>query len=415
MRVKMTSAIWIVGVVFAAVCICYTGVSAGDAAPIKIGAPDALTGAYASDGNVMLEATELAVADINAQGGLLGRKLEVVPFDVEDMLPEKLISAAEVLVMKEKCDVAVTGCNAMGPDVQAFGKYDVPYICNNASTVGTHMVRDEPEYWNVFQAGDNEPTYVSNTITNFLSLPYKFPNKKIALVHTEYDWDKKIIFSLREQAEKAGLEVVVFEEVPSTTVDYNPILSKIRAHQPAMIFLSVYSPESIAAFLNQYLQNPTNSLVDLGYAVSIPSFMEIAGKSAAGISGYAALGRPAERTERGRDLEARYEKMFGKPMPISVVLSCYDGLMAWAEAVRKVGKVDDYKAVAKALKENLYDGIGGVYDFNNPLQAARAGDDLLPTNLYQAEGDRLVLRAVGSEMVSAYQLPPWLPEPWEKM
>jgi branched-chain amino acid transport system substrate-binding protein len=93
------------------------------AEPIKVGAPNPLTGAYASDGNVMLNATEMAVADINAKGGLLGRKLEVVSFDVEDMLPEKLISAAEVLVVKEKVDMVVTACNAMGPDVQAFGKY----------------------------------------------------------------------------------------------------------------------------------------------------------------------------------------------------------------------------------------------------------------------------------------------------
>ena len=43
------------------------------AEPIKVGAPDPLTGYYASDGNVMLNATKMAVADINARGGLLGR------------------------------------------------------------------------------------------------------------------------------------------------------------------------------------------------------------------------------------------------------------------------------------------------------------------------------------------------------
>ena len=69
------------------------GVQAMAADNIKVGAPDPLTGYYASDGNVMLNATEMALADINAQGGLLGRKLKVVSFDVEDMLPEKLISA----------------------------------------------------------------------------------------------------------------------------------------------------------------------------------------------------------------------------------------------------------------------------------------------------------------------------------
>lgn len=391
-------------------------VSAFGADTIKIGAPDPLTGIYAVDGNVMLNVTKLAVADINAAGGLLGKKLEVVEFDIEDMLPEKLIQAAEVLVAKEKCDLVITACNAMGPDVQAFGKYDVPYINNNASTVATNMVKDNPEhYWNCFQAGDNEPKYVAKTIETFMGFGYQMPNKKIAMVYSEYDWDSKIIGALKEQAEKYGLDIVVYEQVPASTNAWGPILAKIRAHDPALVFLSIYAPESIAAFADQFTQNPTNSLVDLGYAVSIPSFMDIAGKFADGITGYGALAVPPKVTAEGRAVEKRYIKMFkAKDMPFCIAPSVYDGLMAWAEAVKQVGKVDDYKAVAKALKENPYKGIGGVYDFNNPYQAASQGDHLLPVNLFQAEDGELVLRNLGSYTMSPYKLPPWIKKPWPR-
>ena len=393
------------------------GVQAMAADNIKVGAPDPLTGYYASDGNAMLEATKLAVADINARGGLLGRKLEVVSFDIEDMLPEKLISAAEVLVVKEKADLIVTACNAMGPDVQAFGKYDVPYINNNASTIATNMVKDDPgQYWNVFQAGDNEPAYVSKTIETFMGFGYALPNKKIAVVYSEYDWDKKIAAALKEQAKQYGLDLVIYEQTPAATNAWGPILAKIRAHDPALVFLSIYAPESIAAFANQYLQNPTNSLVDLGYAVSIPSFMEIASKYADGFTGYAALAIPPEVTAEGRALEVRYKQMFKKDsMPFSIVPCIYDGVMSWAAAVEKVGKVNDYKAITAYMKENPYKGIGGVYDFNNPRQAARAGDDLLPVNLFQSQNGKLVLRNLGSYRMSQYQLPPWIKKPWGKV
>jgi branched-chain amino acid transport system substrate-binding protein len=393
------------------------GVQAMAAEPIKVGAPNPLTGYYASDGTVMLKAAEMAVADINTRGGLLGRKLEVVAFDVEDMLPEKLISAAEVLVVKEKVDFVITACNAMGPDVQAFGKYDVPYINNNASTVATNMVKDDPgQYWNVFQAGDNEPAYVSKTIETFMGFGYKLPNKKMAVIYSEYDWDKKIAAALKEQAKQYGLDLVIYEQTPASTNAWGPILAKIRAHNPALIFLSIYAPESIAAFADQYLQNPTNSLVDLGYAVSIPSFMEVASKYADGFTGYAALAIPPEVTPEGRALEARYKQMFKTDnMPFSIVPCVYDGVMAWAAAVEKAGTVKDYKAVATALKTNRYKGIGGVYDFNNPRQAARAGDDLLPVNLFQAQSGKLVLRNLGSKKMSPYQLPPWIKEPWKKV
>ena len=406
---------FLIGMIFLGLlCITAAPVSAADT--IKIGAPDPLTGIYAVDGNVMLNVTKLAVADINAAGGLLGRKLEVVPFDIEEMLPEKLIQAAEVLVVKEKCDLISTACNAMGPDVQAFGKYDVPYICNNASTVATTMVKDNPnQYWNCFQAGDNEPKYVAKTIDTFMGFGYKMPNNKIALVYSEYDWDKKIIGALKEQAQNYGMDIVVYEQVPASTNAWGPILSKIRAYNPALIFLSIYAPESIAAFADQFTQNPTNSLVDLGYAVSIPSFMGIAGAYANGITGYGALGVPPKVTAEGRMVEKRYMKMFkAKNMPFCIAPCVYDGVMAWAAAVKRVGRVDDHQAVAKAMKTNPYKGIGGTYDFNNPYQAARQGDCLLPVNLFQAENGELVLRNLGSYTMSQYKLPPWIKKPWPK-
>ena len=386
------------------------------AEPIKVGAPNALTGIYAVDGNVMLNVTKLAVADLNAAGGLFGRKLEVVAFDVEEMLPEKLIQAAEVLVAKEKCDLIITACNAMGPDVQAFGKYDVPYINNNASTVATTMVKDNPDqYWNCFQAGDNEPRYVEKTIETFMGFGYQMPNNKIALVYSEYDWDKKIIGALKKQSQNYGLDIVVYEQVPAATNAWGPILSKIRAHNPALIFLSIYAPESIAAFADQFTQNPTNSLVDLGYAVSIPSFMGIAGAYADGITGYGALGVPPKVTAEGRAVEKRYMNMFEtKDMPFCIGPCVYDGVMAWAAAAKRAGSVDDYKAVAKELKTKPYKGIGGTYDFDNPYQAASQGDHLLPVNLFQAKGGELVLRNLGSYTMSDYELPTWIKESWPK-
>ena len=387
------------------------------AEPIKVGAPDSLTGIYAVDGNVMLNVTKLAAADINAKGGLLGRKIEVVPFDVEDMLPEKLISAAEVLIAKEKCDLAVTACNAMGPDVQAFGKYDVPYICNNASEVATGMVKDNPgQYWNCFQAGPNEPSYVARTIETFMGFGYKFPNNKIAVVFSEYDWDKKIAAALKEQAKRNNLDVVIFEQTPAATNAWGPLLAKVRAHKPALVFLSIYAPESIAAFATQFLENPTNSLVDLGYAVSIPSFMDIAGKYADGITGYGACGVPPRVTYEGRAIEKRYMKMFNTDnMPFCIAPCIYDGFMAWAAAVKRVGKVDDYRAVSAAMKKYPYKGMGGTYNFNNPRQIAEQGDYLLPVNLFQAEKGDLILRNLGSYRISEYKLPPWIKKPWAKV
>jgi ABC-type branched-subunit amino acid transport system substrate-binding protein len=143
--------------------------------------------------------------------------------------------------------------------------------------------------------------------------------------------------------------------------------------------------------------------------------MEIAKNHATGITGYGALGVPPKVTAEGRAVEKRYMKMFNtKDMPFCIGPCVYDGVMAWAAAVKRTGKVDDYRAVSASLKQNPYKGIGGTYDFNNPLQAARQGDFLLPVNLFQAEGGELVLRNLGSYTMSEYKLPPWIKTPWPK-
>ena len=96
--------------------------------PIKVGAPIPITGPFASDGFVMEKAEKLAIADINAQGGLLGRQIEMIVYDIGDLTPDKLQAAALNLVEQEEVHVLINGYGGMGPDIPAFCPYDVPYL-----------------------------------------------------------------------------------------------------------------------------------------------------------------------------------------------------------------------------------------------------------------------------------------------
>ena len=83
--------------------------------PIKVGAPIPITGPFASDGFVMEKAEKLAIADINAQGGLLGRQIEMIVYDIGDLTPDKLQAAALNLVEQEEVHVLINGYGGMGP------------------------------------------------------------------------------------------------------------------------------------------------------------------------------------------------------------------------------------------------------------------------------------------------------------
>src|SRR4030042_7046963 len=96
--------------------------------PIRVGVTEKITGPYASDAKVSMEGITMAIDEINAAGGILGRPLEMVVFDIEDMTAEKIVAAAEELIIKEKVDVLLSGYAGMGPDYEQFGKYDVPFF-----------------------------------------------------------------------------------------------------------------------------------------------------------------------------------------------------------------------------------------------------------------------------------------------
>ncbi|MDA3790495.1 MAG: ABC transporter substrate-binding protein, partial [Desulfobacula sp.] len=90
----------ILGVTF---LFCLIGFSqAGET--IKVGAPLCLTGAYAADGLGYLRGIETAVNEINGTGGLLGKELEIVKFDTQELAPERVMQAAGYLIGQKKVD-----------------------------------------------------------------------------------------------------------------------------------------------------------------------------------------------------------------------------------------------------------------------------------------------------------------------
>jgi hypothetical protein len=208
------------------------GEAAGAAQPIKIGAPLPLTGAYAADGEHMLMGLELAVDDLNAQGGLLGRPVELVKYDIEDLLAETVTASAEYLIKKENVDVVIEGYGGWGPDFIAFGgKYDVPFFHGSGSVNAAKMVADNPaDYWNMFQVFSVEANYGIRAYEglSFFDKEYKYPNKKIAIIHGDLEWDLLYTDAVAEFAKNDGWEVVVNETVPYGTTDWGPILLKIR-------------------------------------------------------------------------------------------------------------------------------------------------------------------------------------------
>jgi ABC-type branched-subunit amino acid transport system substrate-binding protein len=377
------------------------------AAPIKIGAPDALTGAYAADGILMLNGTIMAAEELNAQGGLLGRQLEVVSFDVEDMMAEKLMAAAEKLIGRDKVDVVVTSCNAAGPDVEAFGNYDVPYIHFDADQPVVDLYHSSPNYWNVFMVGDVGDPYGAIDFEVTQRLGYQFPNQKLAVIKADYEWDIEYANGFRDRAVETGWQVVMDETVPYGTSEWGPLLTKLNTENPSLIIASFYSAPDLVTLFTQWAERPTDSIICFGYGVSIPEFADMLGNGGNGICGTAAAG--VLPTEEGRAWAERYKARFGEEAPKNAsAATCYDEIMMWVEAVNRVGSVTDYRAICKAIEDYPYRGICGTYLFDDDHKVPECEN--YPQHFFQMQNGTIVTLYVHTTPVAgtAFQLPPWL-------
>jgi len=384
-----------------------------EAATIKVGGLAPLTGYMASDGNDMAKGLKMAVKEINDQGGLLGRKLELILYDTEELLSETFAAAAEKLIMRDKVDVLIAGYSGeAGPDT--FGKYDVPYLYNEGSLACVEIHRaNAEEYWNVFMTCDHSLNFGRFAFDMVQAMAdragYKFPNKKLAIVWGGWNWDKMYAEGFGKRAEEKGWEVVYNTETTVETTEWGGVLVNIRASNPSIIFFGVWGSGAPATFLRQFKENPIDALIVYNQCTVNPEFLNILGEEADGPidqSYHGVLPTPA-----GKAWLERYKEMFGEEHTGLMDVVTYDELMMWAAAVKRVGKADDYRAVAKAIQENPYKGIAGTYRFNEDRYAPVTPD--LPMFAYQYQGGkRVLIGLISQEPVfvegTKFQIPSWI-------
>jgi branched-chain amino acid transport system substrate-binding protein len=178
---------------------------------IKVGAPMPLTGPYASDGEQMQMALQMAIDEQNAKGGVLGKQLELIPGDVGALEAEKIKAVGERL-SGEGVDLVITGYADSGVDARVFGEYDMPYLHADAMSADTDIVASDPvKFGNVFQYCPSEVSYGYDAAANLFKVPEQMgwtePNKKIAAIRADYSYNVLASDKFLELAKEQGYEV----------------------------------------------------------------------------------------------------------------------------------------------------------------------------------------------------------------
>lgn len=373
---------------------------------ISLGAPIPLTGYFAADGATMEQAINLAVEDINANGGLLGNDVKVVTFDIGDLTPDKLAAAAANLIERGGVSALINGYGGMGPDIPAFCPYGIPYIHNDA-VIGVIDLAERMRCNAIFNASDVDVNYGKSQFDMVLNTGHDFETKRLAIVHGDFEWDINNAKSMADAAEAAGWEVVYVQEVPYDTVEWTGIQSQIRAAEPSLIHLEALEPAVATTFLSQYKNNPAGeALLNVGYIGATPGLDDvIAQGQAEGILTFTLNAH--QDNDAGNAFVDRWKAAYGAEPSVSLAAAVYDMVNMWAAAVEQVGNADDHAAVADAIRTMKYDGLVGKFAFND-RNFIDNGSDTQPAQLFQVQNGERVRLVVGDTRVGDIVKPSWI-------
>jgi branched-chain amino acid transport system substrate-binding protein len=381
---------------------------------IPIGSPTIFTGVGAPMGMDITAGLSMAVDKINAEGGVLGKPLEIVFSDAKSTGAEDCALAFQVL---DRAGVVAyfPGAYFGTACIHEAGQREAPLFHGSASKDMVQAVLDNmPEYGNVFQTTANEASYgptAFNVMTEVID--YEYPNNKIALLGGDITYDMIIQQSAREAFEGAGWEVVLDDTYPYGTTEFGAQLATIRAEEPAIVFGVITSTDSSVAFMNQFLENPTNSLIYIQWSPASPEFIGLLGDKANGVlwqtlSAY--LPTP-ENEEWVAQFEATYGRMPGATWPATVE----DQLYIWKNAVEACGSPVDYACIddwIANLADHPYEGRMGVYGMDPEFEnrAGLSGDEWVPNHFIQIQNQENHTLFLGTQPVEgeAFEVPPWI-------
>ncbi|HEY4318113.1 MAG TPA: ABC transporter substrate-binding protein [Herbaspirillum sp.] len=365
--------------------------SAVAADPIKIGVSGPFTGGSAPMGVSMRDGAKLAVADINAKGGVLGRPLQLVERD-DEAKNERGVQVSQELINKEKV-VATVGFANTGVALAGQRFYQeakIPVINNVATgTVITHQFV-APEYKDnyIFRTSAND-TIQSAMIVDEAITKRKYTKVAILADSTNYGQLG------REDLEKAllskGIKPVAVEKYNIKDVDMTAQLLKAKQGGAQVVLTYGIGPE-LAQIANGMEKLNWHVPIIGSWPLSMGNFVDNAGKNGDGARMPQTFIQDGNTPKRKAFIDA-YQKTYKVDRMPSAVSAAqgYDSIYLLAAAIKQAGSTDGVK-VREAL-ENLKDKVDGVVTtYDKPF--SHDDHEAIKPNLVQmgeVKGGRILL------------------------
>ncbi len=321
---------------------------------IKIGVAGAHSGDLASYGIPTWNAAQLVVEEINAKGGIDGKKVVIIDAD-DQCKPELATNAANKLV-SEKVDVII-GHICSGAAIAAMPIYNSSKIISmspSATTPSLSKSGDNPYFFRTIANDDDQSKLSSSFVSNTLKA------KRVAILHDNADYGKSYAENNKKLIEADGkTEVVLFEAINPDAVDYSATVKKLRREKVDAVIFGGYHPT--ASKLVQQMRRSRVKAPFIGPdGVKDPAFIKMGGKEAEGV--YASGPSDTSTLEIYKQAREQHLKKFNAE-PGAFFYPGYAAAQALLNAIDKADSTDTQK-VMEALRAQAIDTPAGTIKFS---------------------------------------------------
>jgi branched-chain amino acid transport system substrate-binding protein len=300
----------------------------------------------------MKQGAEMAVADLNAKGGVLGQKIKLVVAD-DGCDPTMAVTVAKSMVNQGINFMAGQFCSAAS--IAASDVYAQEGILQ-ISPASTHPLFTERGLANVYRVSgrdDQQGVIAGNLMAD------RFAGKRLAIVHDGQDYSQSLAWAAKTQLNTRGINEAPYLAVKPGAKDYAALVTKLKRNKIDVLYYGGYHREAGLIMRGLHTQGMSVRLIS-GDDLATGKFWIITG--AAGEGSLMTFPPDAAKLKHGRAVADDMRKHGFKPEMHA--LRTYAAIQVWAQAAAKAGSLE-LKKMTKALTTNIYRTVLGKITFNN--------------------------------------------------
>ncbi len=345
--------------------------------PILIGNLSGFTGNYSYMAGQVWDSVQMCIDEINANGGLLGRKVKQIREDTE-LNPSIGARKFERLVLENKVDFVIGALSsAVTLNVmqlaKKYNKVMISPISQNVKITGENRNKQ------TFRVNAN-PLITSNALAEWL---IRNVGKKFYLLTVDYAWGRSSSEVYHKVLDAKGAKIIGETFFPLETKDFAPYFGKIKAARPDVLFITAGGTNAISVVTQADRYGLKKMMTISGDGTLVASdALAAQGDAANGIvvADYYAASIPIPENQAW---VSKYRELYEED-PSKFSVSGYN-CMAWlAQAIKQAGSTETDKVIA-ALEGSIYHGPHGK--------------QVMDPDTHQASMDIWMLKVINEELV----------------